>query len=154
VCAAMRESTIGLPYVDEHAIRIPAARAMVWWALCDRVRASLFAGPLSPLATILGAEPRAGFEVADRVDAERLALVGRHRFARYQLTFELADTADGTTRLVARTHAAFPGVHGRLYRALVIGSGAHRVIVRRLLGSVRRLSVQMNERPAPPPTGG
>ena len=41
-------------------------------------------------------------------------------------------------RLRARTHAAFPGILGRLYRAAVIGSGGHRLMTRRLLRQVAR----------------
>jgi hypothetical protein len=37
------------------------------------------------------------------------------------------------TRIRAQTRAAFPGALGRVYRALVIGTGLHRVLVRRLL---------------------
>jgi hypothetical protein len=38
--------------------------------------------------------------------------------------------------LRALTFAAFPGVHGKAYRALVIGSGGHRIVVRRMLKRV------------------
>jgi hypothetical protein len=64
-------------------------------------------------------------------------LTGRHRFSRYALILTLAEQPDGTM-LCARTQASFPGLHGSLYRALVIGSGAHRVLVRRLLRTIRR----------------
>jgi hypothetical protein len=40
------------------------------------------------------------------------------------------------TRLVAETRAEFPGVKGRAYRALVIDTRAHVLVVRRLLGTV------------------
>ncbi len=49
------------------------------------------------------------------------------------------DDADGTL-LSARTYADFPGVGGRVYRALVVGSGAHVLAVRRMLRSVRSSS--------------
>jgi hypothetical protein len=58
-------------------------------------------------------------------------LAGRHRFAQYTLTFVL-----DPDRLRARTQAAFPGVSGRLYRTAVIGSGAHRIVTRRMLRRV------------------
>jgi hypothetical protein len=38
--------------------------------------------------------------------------------------------------LRARSYAEFPGPAGRVYRALVIGSGGHRIMVRRLLRDV------------------
>jgi RNA polymerase sigma-70 factor (TIGR02960 family) len=76
--------------------------------------------------------PSSGFAVAERRKPSRLVLVGHHRFARYELVFEV-DTAGGHTTLRARTFAEFPGVLGRLYRTAVIGSGGHAFVVRRLL---------------------
>jgi hypothetical protein len=71
--------------------------------------------------------------VVEAEPGRRLALRGRHRFSNYALTFVL----DGD-RLRAQTHAAFPGVPGRLYRAAVIGSGGHRLVTRRLLRQIAR----------------
>jgi hypothetical protein len=80
-------------------------------------------------------ETLAGFHVA-RVDPPReLALEGRHRFSRYRLSFEIEPRGRGT-RIRAVTHAEFPGVRGRLYRALVVGSGGHRILTRRVLKSI------------------
>ena len=50
----------------------------------------------------------------------------------------LEDTTDGGTRVRALTHAVFPGVHGRLYRAAVIGSRGHVVAVRLVLRALER----------------
>jgi hypothetical protein len=135
------------PFVDEHSTRVAAPAAAVWRAL--GVQLPRFAGN-EAFARVLAAEPRrvsggaleagatlAGFAVAEAVPGRRLRLVGRHRYARYALLLELAERPGGTL-LVARTNAAFPGVVGGLYRRLVIGSGAHRVLVRRLLRDVRR----------------
>jgi hypothetical protein len=74
-----------------------------------------------------------GFAVEHARPPSRLALGGRHRFSRYSLVFELEDAGLGRTRVRARSWAVFPGVLGRWYRALVVGTGAHRVVVRRLL---------------------
>jgi hypothetical protein len=61
------------------------------------------------------------------------------------LLFELDDTGRETTRLRARTYAEFPGTRGRAYRALVIGSGAHRLVTRRMLRDVAaRAARQLN----------
>ncbi len=68
-------------------------------------------------------------------------LTGRHRFSRYRLEFELGDLANGETVLSARTYAAFPGIAGQVYRALVIGSRAHVVAVQGILRSIRRSSL-------------
>ncbi|RIQ10864.1 SRPBCC family protein [Jiangella rhizosphaerae] len=136
-----------LPFIDEHRLLVPAPPAEVWRALAGHVSKMTAA---VPLAWVLGTRPRRasgaplepgatvpGFAVA-AVEPERLVrLVGRHRFSRYALTFTLAAAPDGTV-LSARTEAAFPGPHGRAYRLLVIGSGAHRRIVGRMLRDVRR----------------
>jgi hypothetical protein len=78
-----------------------------------------------------------GFKVTEAVPGRRVRLAGRHRFSQYALVLTLAAQPDGTV-LSARTYARFPGLHGAVYRQLVIGSGAHRVFVTRLLRAVRR----------------
>jgi hypothetical protein len=135
-----------LPFVDEHTIGIAASREAVWAALRRYVATSLCVGGGGPLATILGTRPPAGFEVSDRRPTERLTLIGRHRFSRYMLAFDLADVGDGITRLSAKTYAAFPGAHGRVYRALVIGTGAHVIATRRIIRSIRRLAMSSTDR--------
>ena len=67
---------------------------------------------------------------------ERLELRGRHRFSTYTLIIEVDDLDGDASRVRSRTYAAFPGVTGRAYRALVIRSGAHRIVTRRLLSRV------------------
>jgi hypothetical protein len=134
-----------LPFVDEHAISIAASRDVVWSALERYVATSLRVGD-GPLARILGTQPAAGFEVSDSRPTDRLTLIGRHRFSRYMLAFDLADATDGITRLSAKTYAAFPGVHGRIYRALVIGTGAHAVATDRIVRSIRRLATASTAR--------
>ena len=128
-----------LPYVDEHAARILAPREVVWSALERYVDTLLRSTERNPLMRVLGTEPRAGFAIAERTPDERLTLVGRHRFSRYLLAFELTDAPGGSTQLRAQTYAAFPGVRGRVYRALVIGSQGHAVATNGMLRSVRRL---------------
>jgi hypothetical protein len=141
-----------LPYIDEHSIVVGATRERVWGALVSALHRDLGTatpGPLRRLLQLVPAERRwdrsgapqpgdtlPGFEVAEAVAPKRLALCGRHRFSRYALVFELdeADRAECTLR--AQTWAAFPDPAGRLYRTLVIGSGGHRLVVRRLLRHV------------------
>lgn len=134
----------GMSYIDEHSRRIDAPPEAIWAAL------SRFLGPApgtGALARLLGCDPARGtaaftgrpgeavpgFRVVEAEPGRRLALRGSHRFARYALTFVL----DGD-QLSARTHAAFPGVLGRLYRAAVIGTGAHRVVTRHMLRRIAR----------------
>jgi len=134
-----------LPYIDEHAMRIGAPRDRVWIALTEVLRRETRGG--DGLARVLGCDPAhgtprfdgtpgqtiPGFRVAEAEPGRRLALRGCHRYSDYQLTFLLEDG-----RLRAQTHAAFPGVLGRLYRAAVIGTRGHRLVTRRLLRQVAR----------------
>jgi hypothetical protein len=138
-----------LPFIDEHRLLVSAPALAVWRSL-----ATVLPGPsgLSAeiLACLLGAEPRQaagtpldegatwpGFEVSEATRARLVRLTGRHRFSRYALVLTLDPQPEGMM-LSARTYARFPGVHGWVYQQLVIGSGAHRIVVARLLREVRR----------------
>jgi hypothetical protein len=129
-----------LPYVDTQSTRVTAPRDVVWAALRRYVDSSLGAAESSPLTRLLGCVPRSGFEVSKAVPPRRLALSGRHRFARYRLVFELDETDDGGTLLSARTYSRFPGALGRGYRTLVIGTRGHVVVTRHMLRSIRRVA--------------
>lgn len=129
--------TIDLPYIDEHALRIDAPRDRVWSALQRYVEAMLHDNERNPLLAPLGLRPRAGFEVAESVEPERIDLAGQHRFSRYRLVFELTDEQGGATRVHAHSYAAFPGLHGRVYRTLVIGTRMHVVATNYLLRRIR-----------------
>jgi hypothetical protein len=140
-----------LPYIDEHSIRIGATPEQVWRVLVPQLR-GLGGSIPSPIKRLLALDPAEwrgewrgeveggdtlpGFAVAEARPPERLALRGRHRFSSYALIFELDPTGAGSCTLRAQTRARFPGLSGRAYRALVIGSRGHRLIVRRLLRSV------------------
>ncbi|WP_199515579.1 hypothetical protein [Nucisporomicrobium flavum] len=140
------DAETGLPFVDEQHTTVPAPAPVAWELLCARV--PRFADA-ETYARLIGARPRGfsggplaegstlpGFEVTEAVPGRLLRLAGRHAFSRYELVLALSEE-DGGTRLSARTYAEFPGVHGFAYRALVIGSGAHRFFVARLLRGVR-----------------
>lgn len=139
-------ATSPLPRIDEHAVTIDAPANVVWDALVRHF------GAQSPLAEryakVVGTDPSAragrfpehgasivGFGVTSVRANEQLVVAGCHRFSRYALTFDL-EPVQGATLLRATTDASFPGVQGAVYRALVIGSGAHRRIVRRLLRTI------------------
>jgi hypothetical protein len=136
-----------LPFVDEHHVLVPAPPRVVWESLTKQFSRP---GLTGLVAHLLGTEPRRasgtppaegatlpGFAVAQAVPGSRLRLTGRHRFSRYELIFHLRPEHDATT-LSALTYAEFPGLHGRVYRRLVIGSGAHSLLLGRLLRAVRR----------------
>ena len=134
-----------LPYIDEHRQPTRASREQLWSALLRELSRQM--GGSARFARLLGCDPSAvspsfdghpgdtvpGFRVREAQPGYRLVLEGRHRFSRYELTFVL----DGD-QLRAQTHAAFPGVLGKIYRAAVIGTGGHRVITRRLLKRITR----------------
>ncbi len=130
-----------LPYVDEHAIAIAAPRDVVWTALRRYATTLVGMSDGNPLAGVLGTAPRSGFEVAEEVPGNKLVLAGRHWFSRYTLVFELHDLANDRTGLRATTYAAFPGPHGWMYRALVIGSRAHVLATNHMLRAVRQRSL-------------
>jgi len=130
-----------LPFVDVHAISIAAPREAVWAALESYVFSSLQRAERNPVTWILGAQPRAGFRIEDQAPPRLLALAGRHRFSKYRLVFELLDGEATNTELRATTFAAFPGIHGSFYRALVIGTRGHVVGVTHLLHSIERSSL-------------
>jgi hypothetical protein len=144
-----------LPFIDEHSVDVGASPDRTWEALCEVVPAS-FRGPATQLfARLVGTSetrPRGlpceevsaivGFTVG-RVDPPTvLALEGEHRFSRYALVFRIGPLAPERSRLLAQTRAEFPRARGRVYRAAVIGTRAHVVVVRRLLHAIRARAEQ------------
>ena len=141
-----------LPYVDENSIAIDAGPEATWEALLRVVERSFAAGSASRVARILGCSdagaggPRPlaagstipGFHVDLADPGDELALAGSHRFSDYALIFRLDRLGGERTTLRAETRAVFPGLRGRAYRALVIGTRGHVLVTRRLLGAVRR----------------
>ncbi|GAA3554694.1 hypothetical protein [Streptomyces osmaniensis] len=125
-----------LPFVDEHTTLIKADTDAVWQEL-----AALMDGSR-------------GFKVAVSIPGQELAYVGRHPFSTYALIFHLNETPQGGTRLRAETRAAFPGRKGAVYRGLVIGTGAHALVVRHMLRKVRNNAAQgrgeLRDKPPPP----
>jgi hypothetical protein len=141
-----------LPYIDEHSIQITATPERVWDELGSSLRAELGRALPTSLTQAWGLVPDTcqgewrgaprlgdaltGFTVVEADRPKRLALRGKHRFSRYELAFELDAAPSGGCMLRARTSAAFPGPLGRVYRALVIGTRGHRLLVRRLLREI------------------
>ena len=130
-----------LSYIDEHRTRVGATPERTWDAVVQLARGRLARPAPEAFATLWHLEPASGFAVAEETAPWHLALRGRHRFSRYELAFDVDPGPDGVT-LSARTSAVFPGIAGRAYRALVIGSGAHRLLVRRMLKQIARSAEQ------------
>ena len=142
-----------LPAIDEHSVEIAAGRKRVWDALVAGLPGGSPAERSRQVgAALLGWEERratgrpgevgstlVGFRVERARPRKELALTGRHRLSRYALTFRIEDgRRAGTTVLRAATDAEFPGVAGRAYRALVIGSGIHARVMRGMLAGFKR----------------
>lgn len=141
-----------LPFVDELDTMIGAGPDAVWEALLGVMERSLSsAGAARGVRLLHSADSTAsgprplvigstlpGFHVNAAERPRELALAGEHRFSTYALNFRLDGRDDGRTHLLAETRAAFPGPKGSAYRALVIGTRAHVVVTRRLLGAVKR----------------
>jgi hypothetical protein len=147
----MTTTTSSLPFIDSHATLVDASPQATWDALLVVVAAG-FGRRYGELIThLLGCDPARrsgvglstpgstlpGIRVAAAEAGRRLALEGRHRFSRYQLVFTLEPVDGARCRLRAETRAAFPGLAGRGYRALVIGTRGHVLVVRRILAAVR-----------------
>lgn len=140
-----------LPHIDEHATTIDAGAGAVWEALLRVAEGSFSSAATGRFASLLGCAdvdasgPRPlaagstipGFRVEAAEPRRELALAGRHRFSEYALIFRLDDLGDDRTRVRAETRAAFPGLRGRAYRSLVIGTRAHVIVTRRLLEAVK-----------------
>jgi hypothetical protein len=141
-----------LPRIDEHATTVGAPAPVVWDALLHTMERLVGSPRSTAVARALGchddapAGPRPlaagsafpGFHVAAADAPRELRLAGSHRFSRYALTFRLDELSAGRVQLRAETRAEFPGLRGRAYRALVIGTRGHVLAVGRLLAAVKR----------------
>jgi hypothetical protein len=135
-----------LPWIDEHATELDATPAVAWPALLRTVE-RMTAGRAAPAyARAVGCAdteaggPRPlevgstvpGFHVAEIVPERLLVLRGSHHFSDYALVFRLEPLGGVRTRFAAETRAVFPGAKGRAYRALVIGTRMHVLVVKRV----------------------
>jgi hypothetical protein len=161
-----------LPYIDDHVKTVNAPAERVWAALLSAIRVGFGHQLPGPLVAAWGLEQAArsgdwissvrvgdtvpGFAVAETEAPRLLSLRGRHRFSRYEFRFELDSPHPDRVEIHVRTSAVFPGVHGRIYRALVIGTGGHRIAVQRMLAVIGRRAEEQNatrSRPAPTSRG-
>lgn len=138
-----------LPRVDELSVTVEAGAAETWEAVLRAVDGSFTRA--GRVARLLGCEdveasgPRPlatgsafpGFHVESADPPRELSLAGRHRFSDYALILRLDPQGDSRTLLRAETRAAFPGLAGRTYRALVIGTRGHVLATRRILGAIK-----------------
>lgn len=152
-------ASVELPFIDAHSLSVNAPVEQAWDETAQVTRhwvehtfprfgvggaaGPLFARPLGcsdvdPSPPGPGApEAMIGFHVARAERPSLIALEGKHRFSRYALTFQIEPTDGSGCVVTAETRAAFPGRAGRIYRKAVIGTGAHVIVVRRLLSSIK-----------------
>jgi hypothetical protein len=144
--------TVPLPFIDEHTVIVTADAESVWSALSRVVDRSFSGAGQALFAHVLGCADlsssdrgalaqgatRPGFRVRRAIPGRELSLEGRHRFSRYELSFHIKELGDDSTRVSAETRAEFPGLRGRGYRALVIGTGGHVLVVHHMLAAVKR----------------
>lgn len=126
-----------LPLLDEHSATFRASHAAVWQAV-RRYAHAIARSDHAVLGRILGTVPRSGFELTEEIENERVALTGRHRFARYRLVFVLDGTSDDATKLSVQSFAAFPGTRGRLYHAFLMGSRGHAFAVKHMIRTIQQ----------------
>jgi hypothetical protein len=139
-----------LPRIDAHEVSVDAP-ALVAWSAVLAVFGRVTTGPVwRTFARAVRCTPdRAtgsldaagaampGFLVARCEIPTEWALEGQHFFSRYALTFGVAPIDGAHCRITAQSSAAFPGAHGKMYRALVIGTGGHLIGVRGLLRTMK-----------------
>jgi hypothetical protein len=139
-----------LPYIDENAISVSVPAPVAWTAvvavfgrLTTRPVWRIFAKavrckPDRAIGTaVTVGEALPGFLVARCEAPTEWALEGEHLFSRYALTFRIARVDSGHCRVAAHSSAEFPGPHGKIYRAMVIGSGGHAIGVCGILRSIK-----------------
>ncbi len=149
-----------LPFIDSLDTAVEASPSTVYEALARHLGRSLGTAGARVACGILGCAHRgaslsnppmegqemSGFVVVEAEAPHRLVLEGRHRFASYRLSFTVDPLPQNRAQLSARTEALFPGITGAIYRALVIDSGGHEVVARRMLAAVAGRAERMEGR--------
>lgn len=147
-----------LPFVDSHSIDVPVACEAAWAGLIETMRPDPLRVVPTRAARVLGVRdvtasgefPASGstlrgFQVEACDPPARLLLAGRHRFSAYALEFRVEELGASRSRVTAETRAAFPGLAGVAYRALVIGTRGHVVVVKRMLSRIRAAAIRSAE---------
>lgn len=149
-----------LPFIDEHSRTVAADPEQVWPALLAVADGSFSGQAVKRVSRLLGCRhtdpsgPRPleqgselpGFVVAELTPRRRLSLAGAHRFSTYRLVFGVRAEGPGRSIVSAATLAEFPGRKGRLYRAAVIGTRGHVLIVHRMLAAIEQRSLRTGAR--------
>ena len=140
-----------LPPIDEHEIEVDAPAEATWAALFPTLEEAFDTKFGRRYSERLGAVDTdchgdlhhpggtlPGFIVSRSIAPVMLALLGQHRFSRYAVVFRIDLLPGQRSRVRLETRAQFDGAKGKLYKAGVIGTGGHAIVVRRLLRSIKR----------------
>lgn len=144
-----------LPPIDEHSVEIDAPAEAAWAALFPTLDGAFDSGRARRVSRWLKTNPAEtegdlhhpggklpGFVVARAIAPVMLALIGSHRFSNYALVIRIDLLPGQRSRVRLETRAEFPGKRGRLYRAAVIGTRGHVIVVMALLRAVRKRAEQ------------
>jgi hypothetical protein len=126
-----------LPFIDEHSVSVAVPVDRAFNVAAEIMPRMASTGPSSVYARLVGCDGGRPFHVESSERPRVLILRGRHRFSNYELALLIEPDGDASSTIRAATRASFPGVAGGLYRAAVIGTGAHRIATNRLLGLIK-----------------
>jgi hypothetical protein len=154
--AAHKPKTIDVPLeqltpIDEHYIDVDAPAEATYAALFPAIEKA-FAGKFAQgyCERVGATETRTsgdlhhpggtlpGFTVTRAIAPVMLALAGEHRFAKYAVVFRIDLLPGQRSRVKLETRAQFVPGKGRIYKAAVIGTHGHVLVVNRMLRAIKR----------------
>jgi hypothetical protein len=121
-----------LPLIDVHSVDVAAPPDAVFDAVRRRFTGLLSGAVGGAFSRLWGCEPSGAFAEIESDRPHLIVVAGRHRFSRYGIVFRISPTGTGS-HLSAESRAEFPGLHGRAYKAAVIGTRGHVLATRGLL---------------------
>lgn len=140
-----------LPPVDEHYIEVEAPAEATYAALFPTLESALGSKFAHSYCERVGAAETEthgdlhhpggtlpGFTVIRAIAPVMLALSGEHKYAKYAVVFRIDLLPGQRSRVRLETRAQFAPRRGRLYKAAVLGTRGHVLIVNRMLRSIKR----------------
>ena len=140
-----------LPPIDEHYIDVEAPAEATFAALFPTLESALggkfahsYCERIGAMETEAhgdlhhpgGTLPR--FTVTRAIAPVMLAMTGEHRYAKYAVVFRIDLLPGQRSRVRLETRADFCSGRGKLYKAAVLGTRGHILIVNRMLRSIKR----------------
>lgn len=140
-----------LPPLDEHGIEVDAPAEVAWAAIFPTLEKSLDGKFAHRYTERVGASETEmhgdlhhpggtlpGFTVTRAITPVMLVLAGEHHFSKYALVFRIDLLPGQRSRVRIESRAQFFGAKGRFYRAGVVGTRGHVIVVRRMLRAIKR----------------